>query len=58
MEVEKQVVEAESPSPPPETTDEYVEPRGAFAFIILMFIFYVGYWIFSWVEVFVLRSVF
>jgi len=31
-------------------------PRGAFAFVIVLAIFYTAYWIITWFEIFVLRG--
>lgn len=47
-----------------EHSDEYNEtlyerygvPRGAVAFVVLIFLMYVGYFFLTWYEVFVLRS--
>ena len=41
----------------PKGDDEYLMvPRGALAFVILLILFYVGYWTITWFEVFVLRG--
>lgn len=37
--------------------ENYGVPRGAVAFVVLIFIFYVGYFFLTWYEVFVARSV-
>jgi hypothetical protein len=36
--------------------EEEGEPRGAFTFVILMIVFYIGYWVFSWFEIFATRG--
>lgn len=41
---------------PPTETETYAEPKGAFFFVILMIVFYVGYWFLNWIEIFVLRG--
>lgn len=33
-----------------------IDPRGALAFVILVLIFYFGYYMISWFEIFVLRG--
>jgi len=39
-----------------EREEEQGEPNGAFAFVILMMVFYIGYWVFSWFEIFATRG--
>jgi len=52
---EAQVAEQQTStdSPPTET---YGEPKGAFLFVVLMLVFYVGYWFVNWIQIFVLRG--
>jgi len=44
------VAQASSPE------ETYAPPRGAFFFVVLMFLFFIGYWVINWIEIFMLRS--
>ncbi|MFZ4827505.1 MAG: hypothetical protein ACOYLB_09115 [Phototrophicaceae bacterium] len=52
---ETQVTEVQASTDTP-STETYAEPKGAFLFVILMLVFYVGYWFINWIEIFVLRG--
>ena len=52
-EVKEVQITADTPSTETET---YAEPKGAFFFVVLMILFYVGYWFLNWIEIFVLRG--
>lgn len=54
---EEQEVQVSLPEQPEEEPlGGYVSPRGAFAFVMLMLVFYIGYWFISWIEIFVIRG--
>jgi hypothetical protein len=49
----------DTPEIPPEAQDDVDvpgAPRGAFAFVIVLAIFYAAYWIITWFEIFVIRG--
>lgn len=45
-----------SPPDPAEGPWNHIEPRGAMAFVILMFILYMVYWFATYFEIFVIRG--
>lgn len=55
VQIEKSETEIEAPSTEHEESHG-PSPRGAMAFVILMLIFYIGYWFLTWIEIFVIRG--